>query len=154
MFGAMLRTLHSAARHGVLLALLLLTALLATACGDGDDGTLSKREYIARSNALQQEASSVFRALGGRVATTPAEAARYLAALDRLDAGLARLTPPATWRDEHATMRRALQTMRQSMAIVSKASPRNKRVIELQLERSLAAQRDYERAVRAINATR
>lgn len=145
---------HPSARRVAVIAVALVVAVLGAACGSDGDRTLSKREYIARSNAVQQDAAGVFRSLDGRVATTPAEAARYLEALDRLEAGLERLEPPATWRDEHATMLRSVRAMRQSMAIVSRASPRNRRVIRLQLRRSMTAQRDYERAVRAINATR
>jgi len=61
---------------------------------------------------------------------------------------------PGDWRDEHDAMLEAVRTMRQSMAIVSRASPRNARVIGIQLERSSQAQRDFERAVRDINASR
>jgi hypothetical protein len=141
------------------IALLLLVAVMLLA-GCGEDATsdgprpLSKRAYIERSNELQSDAASVFSSLDGRVAATPAQATRYLQAFDRLITGLESLTPPREWRDEHEDMLEAVRAMRQSMAIVSKASPKNQRVIALQLERSGQAQRDYERAVREINATR
>jgi hypothetical protein len=139
------------------LALVLVAMLLLPACGGDDDAgprALSKREYIERSNALQSDAATVFNSLHGRVATTPAQATRSLQALDKLIAGLDKLNPPREWRDEHARMLEAVRTMRQAMAIVSKASPRNARVITLQLKRSSQAQRDYEAAVHDINASR
>lgn len=145
-------------RRPVIALLLVAAALLLAGCGEDapDDGPrpLSKREYIERSNELQSDAASVFSSLDGRVAATPAQATRYLQALDRLITGLESLVPPREWRDEHEDMLEAVRTMRQSMSIVSKASPKNQRVIALQLERSGQAQRDYERAVREINATR
>lgn len=139
-----------------LLALLLPAAALLAGCGGDDDGprAMTKREYIEASNDLQADAASVFGSLDGPVAATPAQAEKYLAALDRLADGLDGLDPPKEWRDEHATMLESVRTMRQSMAIVSKASPRNTRVIGIQLERSSQAQRDYEQAVRDINASR
>lgn len=144
------------ARRWAALALVALLALLPAACGGEESGPrpLSKREYIERSNDLQQEAAGVFSSLDGRVATTPAEAARYLKALDRLITGLEGLQPPSDWKDEHATMLESVRTMRQSMAIVSRASPRNAKAIGVQLERSSQAQRDFEAAVRDINASR
>lgn len=137
------------------LLLVLVSGLLA-GCGSDDPAsrTLSKREYIERSNRLQSQASTIFTSLDGRVAATPAQAKQYLDALDALAAGLEELRPPREWRDEHATMLDSVRTMRQAMAIVSKASPRNTKVITLQLGRSAQAQRDYEQAVRAINASR
>jgi hypothetical protein len=139
-----------------LVVLCAVAGALLAGCGSDDDGprTLSKREYIERSNDLQADAATVFTSLDGKVATTPAEAKRYLAALDRLSEGLDGLEPPRDWRDEHATMLESVRTMRHSMAIVSKASPRNAKVITRQLTRSSQAQRDYEQAVREINASR
>ncbi len=48
----------------------------------------------------------------------------------------------------------ALRTMRQAIAVVSKASPRNAGVISTQLRRFTLAQSDFEGAVAQINATR
>jgi len=139
-------------------ALVLPLAVAAVASGCGMDveesRSLSKREYIEASNDLQADAASVFGSLDGRVAATPAQAERYLTALDQLAEGLDELDPPREWRDEHATMVESVRTMRQAMSIVSRASPRNAKVIGVQLERSSQAQRDYEQAVRDINASR
>jgi len=131
----------------------LVAALVGAGCGGGPR-TLSKREYIDRSNALQSDAAAIFEGIDGPVATTPEEAARYLKAFDELAAGFRRLRPPRDWKDEHATMIAAVEDMREAMAIVSKASARNTTVITRQLERSTAAQRRFEQAVRSINASR
>lgn len=141
-------------RLAAVLAIALLGALVVGGCGSDEPPTLSKREYIERSNELQREASGVLTSLDGRVATTPQQAARYLEALDKLIVGLDGLDPPRDWRDEHATMLESVRTMRQAMAIVSRASPRNAAAIKSQLERSGAAQREFDEAVREINASR
>lgn len=140
------------------LPLLLAVLMLAIAgCGsEPADGTrtLSKREYIAQANVLQQDANRVFEALGGRLAPTPATAKMHLAAFDKLIAGYDALVPPRDWRDEHAELLEALRTMRHSILIVSRASARNRPVITAQVARYRAAQDDFEAAVRSINASR
>ncbi len=138
--------------------LLLAVLVLAVAgCGGGvkdGDRTLSKREYIVQANQLQQDATTVFAELDGRLAATPAAAKVHLAAFDKLISGYDALEPPRDWRDEHAQMLESLRTMRQSMGIVSKASAKNRRVITLQVDRYVAAQGEFEQAVRSINASR
>lgn len=139
------------------LLLLAVLALAVVGCGrEAKDGsrTLSKREYIAQANGLQQDASTVFAALGGRLAPTPAAAKPHLVAFDELILGYDELDPPRDWRDEHATMLESLRTMRQSIAIVSRASARNRAVITAQVARYEAAQVDFEQAVRSINSSR
>jgi hypothetical protein len=146
-------------RIPLLLHAVLVFAVGATVAGCGStetDGprTLSKREYIVQANELQQDATKVFSALGGRLAPTPAAAKVHLAAFDELIAGYDKLSPPRDWRDEHATMLESLRTMRQAVSIVSRASARNRRVITLQVGRYETAQAAFEQAVRSINASR
>ncbi|MCW2921421.1 MAG: hypothetical protein JWL76_1295 [Thermoleophilia bacterium] len=138
------------------LLLVVLVLAVGGCASEAKDGsrTLSKREYIAQANELQQDATKVFSALGGRLAPTPAAAKQHLAAFDELIAGYDRLHPPRDWRDEHATLLKSLRTMRQSVSIVSRASARNRRVITLQVGRYEAAQTAFEQAVRSINASR
>lgn len=149
-----------AARIAIAASLLVACMVLASGCGMGDgaaeDGprALSKREYIERSNELQAQAADVFAKLDGPVAATPKDAAQYLTALDELHAGLGQLNPPAAWEEHHATLVESVRIMREAMAIVSRASARNERVIKRQLQRSADAQREYEQAVQAINASR
>jgi hypothetical protein len=141
----------------LLCALLAVLAVALGGCGGGGDATdrpLSKREYIAQANTLQRDAATTFAKLDGRTVATPATARAQLLALDRLIAGFGKLRPPDEWRDEHATLRSSLTTMRQAMAIVARASPSSAKVITLQLQRYAAAQRDFERAVHDINASR
>jgi hypothetical protein len=146
-------------RAGRRIPLLLLAVLVLAVTGcasEPTDGsrTLSKREYIAQANDLQQDATKVFAALGGRLAPTPTAAKPHLAAFDELITGYDELDPPRDWRDEHAEMLESLRTMRQSIAIVSRASARNRPVIDAQVARYGAAQDAFEQAVRSINASR
>lgn len=139
--------------------LLLLAALMLAIAGCGsepEDGprTLSKREYIAQANGLQEDANAIFAELNGRLAATPAAAQVQLAAFDELIAGYEALDPPRDWRDEHAAKITALQTMRHATLMVSRASARNRPLIEAQVARSQAAQDDFGAAVRSINASR
>lgn len=139
-----------------LLLLVIAAAITLAGCGRSEESrSLSKREYIEQGNRLQQDAAEVFRELdGGRTVASPKTAATQLAALDRLVTGFGELRPPRDWRDEHATLVESLRTMRSSLAIVSRASARNARVITLQLQRYADAQRDFEQAIRKINASR
>jgi hypothetical protein len=152
----MLRAMTRAALRTLVLLTLLLgaAALLASGCGSDEPRTLSKREYIEQANGLQKEAAQTFAQLEGRTVATPATAKAQLLALDRLIAGFTKLDAPAAWRDEHAALVASLQTMRQSMAVVARASRRNTKAIRVQLGRYAAAQRDFEAAVREINASR
>jgi hypothetical protein len=136
--------------------LLALLAMTVAGCGGSasKDRTLSKREYIAQANDLQHDAATTFAKLDGRTVATPATARAQLLALDRLIKGFDALRPPNDWRDEHATLRSSLSTMRQAMAIVARASPRNTRAITSQLQRYATAQRAFEGAVHDINASR
>lgn len=149
---------HSA-RLVAMLAIVMLVLVAAAGCGGGDDAddgprALSKREYIEQSNELQRNAAAVFDQLDGPVAATPEEAAQYLQALEELVVGFQALEPPRDWREEHSTLIESVQVMHQAMSIVSKASARNEPVISRQLQRSADAQRDFEQAVRDINASR
>ncbi len=131
--------------------------LVIAGCGsEPEDGprTLSKREYIAQANGLQQDANTIFAELDGRLAATPAAAQVHVAAFDKLIAGYEALDPPRDWRDEHTAKIEALKTMRHSTLMVSRASARNRTLIEAQVARSKAAQEDFGAAVRSINASR
>ncbi|MCW2926040.1 MAG: hypothetical protein JWM86_8 [Thermoleophilia bacterium] len=147
-------------RRVTIVLFVLAMALGATGCGGGSGDSdaerpLSKREYIDRANTLQAEAAKVFATLDGAAApATPAAATTHLAALDRLIDGFGKLRPPRDWRDEHATLVGSLRTMRESMSTISRASASSAAIVQTQLARYRAAQRDFERAVRDINSSR
>ncbi|MCW2959731.1 MAG: hypothetical protein JWM90_118 [Thermoleophilia bacterium] len=142
-------------RRPVVLAslFLLLAALLLAGCGSDAPPQLSKRDYIERFNTLQSDASQVFADLAAD-ASTPAAAASRLGAIDELITGVEELDPPQQWRDEHGTLLTSLRTMRESMGIISRAGASKTTIISTQVRRYTAAQRDFERAVKAINASR
>jgi len=141
-----------------MLLALVATALLAGGCASAastrDEPVLSKREYIAEANELQQDAAAVFSKLNGRLAATPAQAKVHLAAFDGLIAGYEALDPPRDWADEHAQLLESLATMRQSVLVVSRASARNRGAVTAQVARYRQAQDDFEAAVQSINASR
>ncbi len=150
------RTRWSGAIAWALIA--LMATLIVAGCGgdapDAGSSALSKRQYIQRADELQDQASDVFATLDGRVPATPTEAAPRIAALDDLVEGYQRLEPPADWRDEHEAIVAALEEMRQSLQVVSRASASNRRAIEYQVGRYQAAQVRYDDAIRSINASR
>lgn len=138
------------------LALVLLPALALVGCGSEPstaERTLSKREYIQRSNDLQAKHRAAFTELPDAT-RTPATAQRQIAALDALSAGLTELDPPPDWRDEHATMLESLATMRHALVIISRASPANRPVITAQVRRHSEAQQAFDQAVQDINRSR
>ena len=146
-------------RTATVAAMMVVSALLAGACASeraDDDGPrqLSKREYIATANQLQGDATAVFATLRGRLAATPEQAKVHVTAFDELIAGYEGLVPPTTWRDEHARLLEALRTMRHSMVMISRASPRNRELVVRQVERYRGSQQAFEDAVRDINASR
>ena len=70
------------------ISLVVIASLFATACGDGDDDKqLSKREYIARSNAICQrtskEAGVQFKRIVGSERPKRGEEQRYLSNAQR-----------------------------------------------------------------------
>lgn len=150
-----LRRAHFVRAAALVLALAVLATLLA-GCGDDSDEprTLSKREYISRANELQGTATTVFAQLKGRAPASTAAAKAHLDALDQLIDGYAKLRPPATWRDEHRTMLQSLRTMREAISTIARANAKGASIIQVQLTRYRDAQRDFERAVRSINASR
>lgn len=149
-------SMHFTRAAGLAAALVLAVVVLA-GCGAeqrATDRTLSKREYIARADELQGAVQETFASLNGRLPATRSQAVTHVAALDDLIAGYEQLTPPADWADEHTTMLAALAQMRHSLVIVSRASARNRTVIERQVGQYHQAQLRFERAVGDINASR
>lgn len=147
------------ATRTVALLLVVLTAVaVAAACGgdlaDGDGARrLSKREYIDRFNVLQRNAGTIFTGLDTALRTQDTAKSR-LDALDSMIDSIAELRPPRTWQDEHDTLLRSLRTMRESLGIIARASSRKQGAIAAQVRRYTQAQRDFEKAVRQVNATR
>lgn len=140
----------------VAIVLLAAAGVLAAGCGSQSSGpaALSKRAYIEQSNALQADAAAAFTRLDASWVATPARAREHIKAFDALIAGYGGLEPPARWRDEHAALVKALTTMRQSIVVISRASPTNRAVIATQLRRYDEARDEFEAAVRSINSTR
>lgn len=139
--------------------LVLLVAIgaswMLSACGStADDArSLTKRQYIERFNELQRSSASIFDDL--ETATRdPKAAATLLATFDELIASVDELRPPREWEDEHGDMLEALRTMREAIAVLSRASAAKPGAITAQVDRFTNAQRQFEGAVKRVNATR
>ena len=137
--------------------MLVLVALVVAGCrGNADSGAgqpLSKREYIERFNTQQRDAARIFGELG-TATRDPKAAQTHLDDFDALIKGLKALDPPVVWAHEHAAMVRALQQMRDSMAVIARAPASKRAVISTQVRLYTDAQRDFQAAVRRVNETR
>lgn len=135
----------------------MLGCLLLVSCGGGDrpldERQLSKREFVQRFNAIQQDAAPVFEELAPAV-RTPETAKARLEAFDELIRDVDTLYPPDTWRTEHRAMLASLRDMRNSLEVVSRAGASRRAVIATQVKRYDAAKGRYDHAVDEVNRTR